>query len=99
MRWPWTSSEPAQDDLDGRVAKLERQMTALQLEWSEVVDKLLHRIQRQAKRDRDAAKAVLETPSEAVPGSISPAQGMDRNARLAALRARHRAYRGQANGV
>lgn len=94
MRWPWTPREPAKDDLEARVLKLERVVTALQLEWADVVDKLLHRIQRQSKRDRDAAKAALEPPGDAVEAPPSPAQGGGRSDRLAAIRARHAALRG-----
>ena len=87
-------SKPAEDDLDARVLKLERVVTALQLEWADVVDKLLHRIARQSKRDRDAAKAALDPTQEPVAGSHSPAQGGGRSDRLAAIRARHAAVRG-----
>lgn len=95
MRWPWTDREPADDDLKARLSKLERTVTDLQLEWHDVMDKLLHRLQRQAKRDRDAAKAALETPGASVESTPSPAPGGDRNSRLAALRARHRSLNGR----
>ncbi len=52
--WPWTSKEPAQDDLKSTVTRLERDIKLLRLEWDEVLDKVLHRLQRQNKRDRDA---------------------------------------------
>lgn len=94
MRWPWTSREPANDDLDGRVLKLERVVTSLQLEWADVVDKLLHRIARQSKRDRDAAKAALDPTQEHAEGLPSPTQGGGRDSRLAAIRARHAQLRG-----
>lgn len=99
MRWPWTPREPADDDLKARVAKLERQMTEVSLEWSEVLDKLLHRLQRQAKRDRDAAKAVLEPSQTPVPGAPSPIVGGGRFERLQAARARHAATRGNHGGT
>jgi hypothetical protein len=94
MRWPWTGREPADDDLNARVLKLERVVTSLQLEWADVVDKLLHRISRQSKRDRDAAKAALDPTPEFVTGPPSPTQGGGRDSRLAAIRARHAALRG-----
>lgn len=49
-----TREAPPRDDLVSRVEVLERRFTNLQLEWTEVLDKVLHRLQRQAKRDRDA---------------------------------------------
>lgn len=48
-----TSTEPAPDVLE-RLRRLESEVAQLRLEWTEVLDKVLHRLQRQAKRDRDA---------------------------------------------
>ena len=94
MDWPWTKREPADDDLIAQVAELKRQVTTLRLEWDEVLDKLLHRLQRQSKRDRDAAKGLLEPVGALVEPTPSPSPGGGRDSRLAAIRARHAAIRG-----
>jgi len=60
MTWPWTVKEPVDDDIRTKVRRLESRMLSLETEWSDVVDKLLHRIQRQTKRDRDAVKAAAD---------------------------------------
>jgi hypothetical protein len=84
---PW---EPAKDDLETRVRRVETELTNLKLEWGEVLDKLLHRLQRQSKRDRDAAVRALETAPTGNAGTTAPdspaLQG--RAERLAAARAR-----------
>lgn len=48
-----TGTEPTPDVLE-RLRRLETEVASLRLEWTEVLDKVLHRLQRQAKRDRDA---------------------------------------------
>lgn len=88
MNWPWTRREPADDDLYDRVSKLERKVNELSLDWSDVLDKLLHRVQRQSKRDRDAAKAALETAQQPLTLAPSPSSGGSRFERLQAARQR-----------
>lgn len=87
MTWPWTVKEQVDDDTRTKVRRLESRMLALETEWSDVVDKLLHRIQRQTKRDRDALKASadplgIESAQEEAPQPAFPKSGR------AALRAR-----------
>jgi hypothetical protein len=71
--WPWTRREPTNDDLKTRVDALERQFKSLQLEWVELSDKILHRLQRQAKRDRDAAATTATAPE--APGATNGGGG------------------------
>jgi len=79
-----TRREPAEDDLRARVQRLETDMTALRLEWTGVLDKVLHRLQRQAKRDRDAiAATTVEGPGT---GNGSPAAPVDPRAARALRR-------------
>jgi len=94
MRLPW---EPAKDDLETRVKRLETELISLKLEWSEVMDKLLHRLQRQSKRDRDAAVRALESAPTAQPGPPDSPALQGRSERLAAARARL-LTRGRGNG-
>lgn len=80
--------EPVPDSLETRLRRLETEVAALKLEWTELLDKVLHRLQRAAKRDRDA----IASPSEA-PQSINGAGsgvGYPLDAK-SALRARARA--------
>lgn len=51
-----TRPEPAPPDVEARLRKLETDFVQLRLEWGEVLDKVLHRLQRVAKRDRDALR-------------------------------------------
>ena len=94
MHWPWTRREPAEDDLKATVRELQREVNALKLEWSEVMDKMLHRLQRQSKRDRDAAVRLLEPSQSTILQGPSPSAGGSRSERLAAARARLAATRG-----
>lgn len=66
-----TRREPPDDDLRGRIQTLETDVKLLRLEWTGVADKLLHRLQRQAKRDRDAI--VAEPTVDAGKGNGAPA--------------------------
>lgn len=95
MRFPW---EPAKDDLETRVKRLETEVVELRLQWSEVLDKLLHRLQRQAKRDRDATAKALDAPTSPVDQLTLPATEVQGRAdRLRAARARLSAM-GRGNG-
>jgi len=70
--WPWTRREPTNNDVMERLATLEGRMKAVELEWASVADKLLHRIQRQAKRDRDALAAAADVQERPVNGGGPP---------------------------
>lgn len=63
MRWPWTRTVPAQDDvraLRASVADLEADVRRLQAEWLDMYDKLVRRDERLRKRE-ERAGAVQET--------------------------------------
>lgn len=63
MRWPWTRTEPAQDDgraLRASVADLEADVRRLQAEWLDMYDKLVRRDERLRKREERAA--VVQEP-------------------------------------
>lgn len=55
-----TDPKPSLDDTLRRLDQLEANLTQLRLEWTDVLDKVLHRLQRQAKRDRDAVGQLTE---------------------------------------
>jgi len=86
--WPFTSRKPTINELRG----LEARIVKLELEWSDVLDKLLHRIARQSKRDRDALQSQISPP---IPEGGTPIPPMNKKM---ALRARWAALRG-GNGV
>lgn len=73
--WPWTNP----NDLETRVRKLETEVQAMKIEWTDVVDKLLHRLGRQAKRDRDALAAQDGSGGAIAP---QPASTVDKKADL-----------------
>lgn len=66
MRWPWTRSEPAKDDLRAlraSVADLEADVRRLQAEWLDMYDKLVRRDERLRKREERAAGPVDPAPN------------------------------------
>lgn len=66
MRWPWTRSEPAKDDLRAlraSVADLEADVRRVQAEWVDMYDKLMRRDERLRKREERAAVVPEPTPN------------------------------------
>ena len=78
-----------ENDLKTRVATLEKEITNLKLEWSDVLDKVLHRLQRQATRDRREIATISEPRGIAgLEGTRADPPPEGRWARKAALRQR-----------
>lgn len=77
-------------DLDTRVKDLETDVKRLKLEWDDVLDKVFHRLNRLAKRERDALGVSPPTPpaeAGAAPASLSREQQLSLGRqRLLALR-------------
>lgn len=89
--WPWTDPKQHDYDADARIRKLETEVIALKLEWTELCDKLLHRLGRQAKRDRDAAGALEgrgDTNGPAPMIGVGPPNRADLYLRASRLRGR-----------
>ena len=66
MRWPWTRTEPEQDDvraLRASVSDLQADVRRLNAEWVDMYDKLVRRDERLRRREERAA-AVVETPAD-----------------------------------
>lgn len=79
--WPFrdkAAPAPSQDELELRLAKLQRQFKELELHVENVLDKVTQAAKRAYKRDADAARA----------GDEQTALPLDRDARLKAIRGR-----------
>lgn len=67
MRFPWTRPH---SDLEDRLEKLERRITAIGLEWDEVQGKLFRLAGRLAKADKRAAMRQMQALESEDPEDI-----------------------------
>jgi hypothetical protein len=85
----------SKNSLETRVGALESDVKQLKLEWTDVLDKVLHRLQRQAKRDQREIQSLSQPPTATI---ATPAVVQDAYSRKAALYARARGLLRGSNG-
>jgi hypothetical protein len=65
MKWPWTRTEPAEDNvraLRAKVEDLDADVRRLKAEWVDMYDKLVRRDERLRRREERAAVAQEPIP-------------------------------------
>jgi hypothetical protein len=72
----------SKNSLETRVDELERKVRTLEMDWSDVLDKILHRLQRQSKRDQREIQSLSQPPTATIATPAAPDGGYSRKAAL-----------------